>query len=78
MMSPSSSRSSDTLILKCVATGDYGDMFVACYNWIINAEESKLACANDLYWLVRDNSEVCWPSVNFRAFTAALKRFWEN
>lgn len=59
-------------------TGDYGDMFVACYNWIVAAEEAKLACANDLYWLVRDNSAVCWPSVDFRAFIAALKKFWES
>lgn len=53
-------------------------MFVACYNWIVNAEESKLACANDLYWLVRDNTPVCWPSANFHTFTAALKKHWES
>jgi hypothetical protein len=59
-------------------TGDYGDMFVACYNWVTSADESKLACANDLYWLVRDNSSVCWPSANFNTFTAALKTYWES
>lgn len=59
-------------------TGDYGDMWVACYNWVVKADETKLACANDLYWLVRENSSVCWPSGNFHSFTAALKKYWES
>lgn len=59
-------------------TGDYRDMWVNCFNWVARADEPKLACANDLYWLVRDNSAVCWPSANFHAFTAALKRYWES
>lgn len=53
------------------------DTVVAAYNWIINADRTKLACANDLYWLVRDNSNVCWPSANFDAYMAAFKKFWE-
>lgn len=59
-------------------TGDYGDMFVACFNWVVKAEKSKLACSNDLYWLVRDDVSVCWPAANFHAFTAALKKYWES
>jgi hypothetical protein len=59
-------------------TGDYQDMWVACYNWVVTADETMLACANDLYWLVRENSSVCWPSANFHAFTAALKKYWES
>ncbi len=59
-------------------TGDYGDMFVACFNWAVKAEESKLACANDLYWLVRDNASMCWSATNFHTFTAALKKYWES
>jgi hypothetical protein len=59
-------------------TGDYQDMWVACFNWIVRADETKLACANDLYWLVRENSAVCWPSANFHRFTAALKEYWEG
>jgi hypothetical protein len=59
-------------------TGDYQDMWVACFNWIVAADETKLACANDLYWLIRDNSAVCWPSANFHSFTAALKKYWQS
>lgn len=57
--------------------GDFGDMWVACYNWIVAADESTLACASDLHWLVREDSAICWPSENFRAFTAALRKYWE-
>jgi hypothetical protein len=59
-------------------TGDFGSMWVVCYNWIVNADETKLACANDLYWLIRENSSVCWRPANFHTFTAALKKYWEN
>jgi hypothetical protein len=58
--------------------GDYEDMFVGCYNWLVNADETKLACANDLYWLIRENSLVCWPSAKFNTFTAALRKCWES
>jgi hypothetical protein len=59
-------------------TGDYQDTWVACFNWIVTADETKLACASDLYWLIRENSAVCWPSANFHRFTAALKKTWES
>lgn len=58
-------------------TGDYGDMWVACFNWVVTADEAKLTTASGLHWLVRDNSNVCWPSANFHASTAALKKYWE-
>lgn len=58
-------------------TGDYGDMWVACFNWVVTADASKLATGSDLHWLVRDNTNVCWPLDNFHTFTAALKKYWE-
>jgi hypothetical protein len=56
----------------------YEDSFVNTFNWLLTADETKLACANDLYWLVRDNSNVCWPTVNFDAYLAAVKRYWNE
>ena len=58
--------------------GDYGDMFVACFNWVVTTDETNLTTASGLHWLVRDNTSVCWPPANFHAFTAALKKYWEN
>jgi hypothetical protein len=51
--------------------------FIEAYNWITTADKAKLACANDRYWLVRDNSNVCWPTANFDTYIAAVKKFWE-
>lgn len=59
-------------------SGTYGDMWVACFNWIVAADETKLTTGSGLHWLVRDNTSVCWPSGNFRTFLATLKKFWEN
>jgi len=59
-------------------TGDYGDMFVACFNWVVRADETKLTTASGLHRLVRDDTSVCWPSANFHAFTAALRKHWQS
>ena len=58
--------------------GDYGDMWVACFNWLVTADKTKLTTGSGLHWLVRDDSSVCWPSANFEAFTSALKKYWES
>ena len=56
----------------------YEDSFVNTFNWVLNADKTKLACASGLYWLVRDNSSVCWPTANFRAYLAAAKKYWNE
>ena len=56
--------------------GDYQDMFVACYNWLCEADAAKLTTGSQLHWLVRDDSKVCWPTDNYRAFNTALRKFW--
>jgi hypothetical protein len=59
-------------------TGDYQDMWVECFNWVVTADETKFATASDLHWLIRENTPVCWPSANFHTFMAALKKYWES
>ena len=59
-------------------TGSYQDMWVACFNWIVTADETKLTTANRMHWLVRDNDSVSWPTANFRTFMAALRDYWES
>lgn len=56
----------------------YEDSFVNTFNWLLNADKTKLACANDLYRLVRDNSDVCWSTANFDAYLAAVKKYWNE
>jgi hypothetical protein len=57
--------------------GNYVDMWVACFNWIVTADASKLTTGSGLHWLVREG-DVCWSSSNFSTFTSALKKYWES
>jgi hypothetical protein len=56
----------------------YEDTFVAAMNWLLNCEKKKLACANDLFWLLRDDSAVCWNEKDFDAFLAAAAKCWKD
>ncbi len=56
----------------------YEDSFVSTFNWVLKADKTKLACANDLFWLVRDNSHNCWPTENFDTYLAAAKKYWND
>lgn len=56
----------------------YEDSFINTFNWVLNADKTKLACANDLYWLVRDNSNVCWSPASFDTYLAAVKKYWSE
>ena len=54
----------------------YGDTWVNTFNWILQADKTKLACANDLYWLIRDNSYVCWSTASFDTYIATARQYW--
>jgi len=56
----------------------YDDSFVNTLSWVLKADKTKLACANDLYWLVRDNSNVCWSTENFDAYLVAVVKYWNE
>ena len=58
--------------------GTYQQTWINCFNHIVTADREKLACANYMHWLVRDNSPTSWPVANFNTFTAALKKYWES
>ncbi|ODA68718.1 hypothetical protein A7A08_00550 [Methyloligella halotolerans] len=61
-----------------IFSGTYTDMLVNCFNWLVQADRTKLTCANELHWLVRDGSPTSWPIANFTAFFGAARQFWEN
>lgn len=56
----------------------YSDSWVNSFNWLLQADKTKLACANDLFWLVRDNSNVCWSTADFDAYIAKAKKYWND
>ena len=50
-----------------------------CINWIQKeSNKNELVCANGQYYLLRDNSLVCWPSANADAFLAAATKLWNE
>ena len=56
----------------------YEDSFVNTFNWVVNTDKTKLACANDLHWLVRDNLAICWSTKNFDTYLPAVKKYWAD
>jgi hypothetical protein len=56
----------------------YQDSFLNTFKWLMQADKTKLACANDLFWLVRDNSDTCWSTADFDAYIAAATKYWNE
>ena len=49
------------------------DNFLA---WLGAVDAKQLSCANDLHWLVRDGSSICWPSADFQSYVSAVRSDW--
>jgi len=57
----------------------YQDCFVNAFKWIQNnADKSKFVCTNEQYYLLYDNSPVCWPKGNGEAFINAAIKLWND
>lgn len=56
----------------------FEDSFVKSFNWVINSNKAQLACANDLYWLIREGGGNCWSSADFESYLAAVKKYWNE
>lgn len=56
----------------------FEDSFVNSFNWVINSDKTHLACANDLYWLVRDGNRNCWAPADFDSYISAVRKYWND
>jgi hypothetical protein len=56
----------------------YGATFANAFNWILQADRSKLLCANEQAYLVRDGTAVNWPTADCEAFLQAAVALWKN
>jgi ribosomal protein L37AE/L43A len=56
----------------------YGDTFVAAMNWILKADRTKLLCANEQFYLVRDSAAECWSCADCAAFLDAVAKQWND
>jgi hypothetical protein len=41
-------------------------------------DRTKFVCANEQYYLLRDNELVCWPVANGERFVSAVIKLWDN
>jgi hypothetical protein len=60
-------------------SSSYQDCFVNSINWIQNdAKKDDLLCANEQYYLLRDNQLVCWSPADCDAFIEAVITLWNK
>lgn len=56
----------------------YGDSFVNCINWILEADRSKFECANEQYLLLCEKSPVTWRESKCNQFLTAACDLWKQ
>ena len=57
----------------------FGNCFVNALNWIQDeADKSEFVCANEQYYLLRDNTHTCWPTAHCESFLDSAIRLWNN
>ncbi len=57
----------------------YQDCFINAINWVQNdADKDKLLCANEQYYLLRDNTHNCWPKADCDDFLSAVIDLWND
>jgi hypothetical protein len=56
----------------------YQSTVANCLNWVRNAKETELLCANQLRWLVRDGRPDAWPTGDFGTFITQAIKFWND
>lgn len=58
---------------------NYGTCFINAIKWIQSeTDQSLLVCANEQYYLLRDELETCWPISNANAFLEATVKLWNE
>lgn len=56
----------------------YEASFVSAFNWLVTeADKDKLVCANNQYYLLRDNAHTCWTLDKCNAFLEATGKLWK-
>jgi len=56
----------------------YADSFVNAVNWIRGADRSQFVCANEQYYLLRDEPNVTWSAAKCESFLAAAVNLWNQ
>jgi hypothetical protein len=60
-------------------TGRYENMVFNILSWMqLTTDRTQLLCANEQYYLIRDNSQVCWPATHAQQFIDAAIFLWNR
>jgi hypothetical protein len=60
-------------------SGTYEKMVFNILTWLQQTtDRTKFLCANEQYYLLRDNGPVCWPVTNGEQFINAAIRLWND
>jgi len=57
---------------------NFEDSVVNSFNWVVNADAAQLACANNLFWLIREAEGNCWKPTDFEAYISATQKYWNE
>jgi hypothetical protein len=59
--------------------GDYQDIFLNILTWLYATKDrTKFVCANEQYYLLRDNSNTCWACPDGENFINAAIKLWND
>ena len=59
--------------------GDYQDIFLNILNWLYETKDrTEFVCANEQYYLLRDNCPTCWAIADGERFIEATIELWNN
>jgi hypothetical protein len=56
----------------------YADCFINAINWIQQADKSQFVCANEQYYLLREDSPVTWRLEKCERFLKAAIKLWNE
>jgi hypothetical protein len=69
-------------MLYNVPNDKFGNSYVTtvsnCINWLWTATRNDLICANGMFFLLRDGSQVMWSPGNFEEFLKATVKLWNE
>ncbi len=59
--------------------GDYQDIFLNILKWLYKTpDRTEFVCANEQYYLLRDNSHTCWATTDGANFISAAIKLWNE
>lgn len=59
-------------------TNSFQETFENYLPWLEHCDSTRLACANNLHWLIRDGCQICWNTSDFKTFIRSAWHYWNT